>query len=272
MGKKLIENGCLSDDRGAFIQYLLDMGYSKKSLETYEWVIKRLGLFMGEHNQEKYTREVAETFLENFEESSVHMPKTIKMVKCVLRRFNCFMEQDEFVFVMSRCNKKTPLQFIEGFEKYINNLKLIGRKDASIKRKHDIIQEALIKFNGEGIQSFSDVKPEVIYDVFEKTNDKPNFGSHMREFLYFLFENGIIDSDYSLIIPSVRKPQPIPSVYTKDEMRKFLATKPLKKALSVVTKRWRIKLSGRFPTRPTRLRRRIPIWRPPMRPPLPRLF
>ena len=44
--RKLIMNGCLEETREIFIQYLEDMGYDKKNLKNFRWIIKCVDHYM----------------------------------------------------------------------------------------------------------------------------------------------------------------------------------------------------------------------------------
>jgi len=73
-----------------------------------------------------------------------------------------------------------------------------------------------------GVQDFSEIKPEHIYEAFEKSSGKQNFSTPMRGLLRYLYEIGIIENDYSAIVPTIRSARPIPSVYTADETNRLL--------------------------------------------------
>lgn len=74
------------------------------------------------------------------------------------------------------------------------------------------------------IYDLSRIKPQDIYDVFTGSNDKINISASLRSFLRYLFKSGILACDYSVFVPSVRKCQPVPSVYTKDETNLLLSS------------------------------------------------
>jgi integrase len=45
----------------------------------------------------------------------------------------------------------------------------------------------------------------------------------VKTFVRFLSENGFTNRDYSAVVPPYKRPQPIPSIYSEDEIRKFEA-------------------------------------------------
>lgn len=224
MRRRLVKNGSLKEDRLLFAQYLSELGYSKKSLKNYKWTIRCLDQFMFETGQSKYSPTVGKNFLAEAAESRRHTPSILKMMGYIIRRFNCYMEQNEFILVLPRISRKCPAQFAEGLSKYLDSLRLRGLRESTIEQKRYNIHKALLKFNEAGIQNYSGIKPETIYNAFEKTSDKAGFCSPLRGFLHYLFDKGVIEFDYSEFVPSVRKARPIPSVYTTTETEKLLSS------------------------------------------------
>jgi integrase len=74
------------------------------------------------------------------------------------------------------------------------------------------------------IYDLSKIQPQNIYDIFIKSNDKTNISRTLRSFLRHLFKSGVIAHDFSVFVPAVRKRQPIPSVYTKEETEQLLSS------------------------------------------------
>jgi len=220
----LVKNGCLKDARGAFIQYLHDMGYEKKNLKNYKWIIKCVDHFMHERGHTRYTRAIGEDFLRDAAKSGRHTPCILETMGYVLRRFDCFMEQGEFSVLMPRISKASPPQFAEGFADYLNYMRTHGMRESTIEMHRYNIQKALLKFDAAGIRSFSEIEPKAIYDAFQKTSNKRGFCSPLRCLLRYLYKAGTIGFDYSEFVPSVRKARPVPSVYTAAETKQLLDT------------------------------------------------
>jgi site-specific recombinase XerD len=217
-------NGCLKADREMFSQYLLDLGYSKKSLGNYRWTIRCLDQFMAEKGLREYSRPVGEMFLDAAAKSGRHTPGIVEMMEYVVRRFNCFKEQGEYVLLQPRVSNECPPQFADGLAEYIECMRLRGLKESTIEQHRYNIQKVLLKFDAAGLHSFSAIDANAIYGAFEKTSDKHGFCSPMRRFLHHLFESGTIENDYSAFVPSVRRAHTVPSVYTKPETERLLGS------------------------------------------------
>jgi site-specific recombinase XerD len=218
----LVKNGCLRDCREAFSRYLLDLGYSKKSLRNYRWTIRCIDQFMVENSLHEYSRSVGERFLDEAAKSGRHTPGIVEMMGYVVRRFDCFREQGEYILILPRISRECPPQFAEGLANYLDWLRVCGLRESTIEQHRYNIHKALINFDAIGLKSFSELNAESIYAAFEKTSGKVNFCSPTRGFLRYLFETGSVEFDYSPFVPSVRKAHPIPSVYSADETKKLL--------------------------------------------------
>jgi len=220
--RKLVKSGCLKEPKIAFMQYLLDMGYTKSSLRDYKWVIGCIDHFIHERGYTRYSRNIGKAFLKDAVKSGRHTTRVLMLMGYVLRRFDCFMEQDDFAFFKQRISRESPAQFAGGLINYLDSMRLHGLRESTIERKRYNIHKALMRFDSVGISSLSGITPEAIYDAFESASDKHGFSSPMRGFMYYLYDTGVIQYDYSGFVPSVRRNRPVPSVYTKAEIEKFL--------------------------------------------------
>ena len=119
-------------------------------------------------------------------------------------------------------SRECPAQFADGLTNYLDYMRRRGLRESTIEQKRYNIHKALVKFDAMGISGLSGISPEAIYDAFEKTSDKRSFSSPLRGFMHYLYTTGAIKHDYSAIVPSVRRNRPVPSVYSKSEIEKFL--------------------------------------------------
>jgi len=220
--RTLIKNGCLQEPREAFLQYLRDLGYVEKGLKSYRWMIKCVDQFMRQQDKAKYSRDVGMAFLAERAESGRHTSGVLKHMGVVVRRFDCFMENGEYVYILPFAERESPPQFAEDFSKYLEYLRMRGLRESTVMLNRNIMQKALLKFDSVGIQNLSEINPEFIYEAYEKMGDKRSLYCPLRGFLRYIYEAGIIGLDYSEIVPPVRRPHSIPSVYTQPETEKLL--------------------------------------------------
>ena len=79
--RKFTTGNCFRSDREAFYQYLLSMGYTKKSLETYKCTMKRVGQFMSARNQVQYSSGVGKAFLSERMRFGQHTPIKLREMR-----------------------------------------------------------------------------------------------------------------------------------------------------------------------------------------------
>jgi len=115
-----------------------------------------------------------------------------------------------------------PKQFIDCINGYKEYLRLKGLRDSSIDSHCYSLIPALQKFDADGIKNLRYINPATIYRIYERTSDKHSLASPLRSFLRYLFKAGEVSGEFSEFVPTPRRKQLVPSVYTKDEMSLFL--------------------------------------------------
>jgi integrase len=219
---KANETEIIQEDREAFIQHLLGMGYKEEGVRHYRRTISRMAWFMLEHGLASYSADVGKSFLAEARDSGEHSANVLQRMECCIRRFDCFLNCGEYVFARPYVGQDAPPQFAEGLANYLGYVKKRGLSDSTIKMQRENITRALLSLDELGVRGFYEIRPEHIYGAFEKSGGKCNFSTPMRGLLRYLHKAGIMACDYSELVPTVRIARPIPSVYTADETSKLL--------------------------------------------------
>jgi integrase len=118
---------------------------------------------------------------------------------------------------------KKPTHFKQQLNAYADYLKLRGLRPSSIETYIRCNRNVLNKFHSRGLRSLSEICPADIYAAFEASVSKEGFVIPVRSFLKYLFKKGLHVHDLSLIVPTVRRPQRVPSVYSKQETERILS-------------------------------------------------
>jgi site-specific recombinase XerD len=213
---------CIRETKKALEEYLLSLGYSSATIDTYQWVLSRLDKFMTERGETNYTTETGKVFLEK-ELNAEHYPSShLKHTRIAIRRLNDFIA-GEFTLVLTK-NAPVPDCYTQYFHGYLENLRLQGLRESTVKEHYYSCSKMLRILYSLQIHDLSKIQSQNIYDVFTKSNDKKNISASLRSFLRYLFKSGILAYDFSVFVPSVRGRKPIPSVYTKDETSLLLSS------------------------------------------------
>jgi integrase len=212
---------CFKETRKAFEEYLLSLGYSKGTLETYRWILFRLDRFMAEYFQKEYSPKIGAAFCKK-EIDIGYSARHLSVAKVVIRRLDDFLA-GEFTLVLAK-NDLVPGCYANYIHAYLESLRLHGLRASSIKCHYYRCSKLLRTFYSLQIYDLLKIRSQDIYDVFNKSNDKKNISTSLRSFLRYLFKSGILADDFSVFVPSVRRPKPAPSVYTKNETNKLLSS------------------------------------------------
>jgi len=196
------------------------LGYSKAAVENHERAISRLEQFLLENRGFEYSEVLMQTYLVGI--SKEYAKSSLENIRRILLRFNAFVRGEGFVFTQKRMSRECPAQFEKTLESFLENLRFRGLKERTVDGYHYNILKVLRIFDGLGIKKVTDIKPKDIYSAFEKTSDKMSFSHRMGGFFRYLYEEKITESDYTTFIPTVRKPRPNPSIYTKSETEALL--------------------------------------------------
>lgn len=208
--------------RNDLTQYLVDMQLSKRRLSDYNWIFNRLEEFMQSHKKNNYSVKVGKEFTK--EMCNTLGSDSLKVIKTVIRRLDDFLAEGKFAIHASRPKPKLPEPFQEHLNGYIEYSKLHNLRDSTIARNIDLCKKALLFFWGQNIYKLSDLTPRDVHKAFIASRDKSNWSVSLRSFFKYLYSSGMHNIDLSLSVPSVRKPQVLPSIYTSEEMSRLLSS------------------------------------------------
>lgn len=206
--------------RKDFHQYIESLYLGKRRLSDYSWILNRLEKFMQSRNEISYNSGIGEAFTEEMRNTlGLH---SLSVILTTIRRLDDYLAEGKCTLHSPK--KKPELQRnLQGhLDGYIEFCKMQGLRESTIKRNADYIRMALIYFWGRNICEPSCILPQDVYDVFMAIKSKNNLHVSLRSFFRYLYKTGKHGTDLSLFVPSVRKPQVLPSTYTKEEMRKLL--------------------------------------------------
>jgi integrase len=208
--------------RENIFKHLADMQFSKSRLSDYNRIFNKLEKFMQRRSENSYSARIGEAFTK--EMSNTLGSVSLKRIKTVIRRLNDFLAEGKFALRASEQKPKLPKPFQEHLDGYIEFSKLHGLRESTIARYVDYCRKALLFFWERNIHKLSDITTRDVNNVFMSSKDKSSLSKSLRSFFRFLYRFGIHSIDLSLSVPSVRRPQVLPSTYTKEEMFRLLSS------------------------------------------------
>ena len=219
------------------INYLLtDLSYSPTTTSKYRRFWKRIKNFMVSEGIMYYNKDTEKKLLQhefNNREVSELSDKERQLYNGIMI-LSEFQETGKIKLPFRK--SKYPLVFegaigvvISEYLDYKNNMERIS------KARHNYYQRCLHSFltfcHKNNIYSFTDLKMVNIFHYISNPNfdgkiPPPSLFSTLRGFLNYVFEQELLDSDYSAKLPkckSISQPQ-LPSTYSKEEVEKLISS------------------------------------------------
>jgi site-specific recombinase XerD len=205
-------------------QKLIAYRYSEMSIGNYMRIFGWLEKFLSERGETEYSPQLGHYFLAEYRLQPQHNPVYYGRARVLVRRLDETIGNKVFVLQLSLPKAEVPLQFKEWHEKYCDYLRRVGLSESTITSHSRYARRFLIELSKK-VHSYGELTAADLYDYFVNNDRMPcHSPCVVKRFLSFLFKNSVIKSDLSVCVPQLRRPQPLPSVYTGDEINKLLAT------------------------------------------------
>lgn len=215
------KSNCFNETKQKFAEYLLSLGYSKTTVESYLRTLSRLEECMSAHGETTYSGGIGAVFIKE-ECKEGQSDSALKENRRVIRRLDDFVKGG--YSLRTSTDYSVPDCFSKDFNGYMEYLRSAGKRESTIKKMHYQCWFFLKDMHGACKNSLSEIEPQDIYRIFsKKVRDKINYCVTIRSFLRYLFKSGILMNDLSVFVPSVRRREPVPSVYTKAETGQLLS-------------------------------------------------
>ncbi len=144
-------------------------------------------------------------------------------VKLFITRFNSIFNKEGFV---SRRKLAIPAELPESLDKllflYKEHCSEKGNCVATIQRNELCCRSFLKLLAKDGIRDSGKITSAAVSAALLRVTSVRALPA-IRVFLRFLAENKYLERDYSFLVPHVRPPQPIPSVYSIEEIQRIEA-------------------------------------------------
>lgn len=208
------------------------LGYSERSLQTYEKTWRSFKAFTDESGIKFYTTEVGLAFLEEKYQFISNYPVKYTREEKV-RAVNRLDEYYKYQIISTKrpLRKKYifPEEFREPIQSYIISRKAEGISDSRIKAISIYMERFTNHLYDGGLRNISELDISHIHSFIESSANYTastikNSFTCLRGFLSFIHERGCVNKDFTFAVPSIRhsRESTIPSAYSKDEVEKIL--------------------------------------------------
>ena len=198
------------------------LGYSAFCLRATRILSRQLSFFMERHAIETYDNSVGAKFQDEYCQHHIGERQLIG-VKLFIARLNSISNGDGFV---ARRKLTVPAELPTSLGELLNSYKKHcsekGNCAATIHRNELCCRNFLKLLTDDGIRNVNEITSSAISGAILRVASVRTLFV-IRAFFQFLAESKYLERDYSFLIPYVKPPQPIPSVYSIGEIQRIEA-------------------------------------------------
>ncbi len=212
------------------MQWLEEKKFSVSMLRRYRRISNVLGAFMQNEGVSYYTKDVGQRFLIFCKTQKVSV-EARKNAALFTERLNCLLADLEPMETPSPKEKYTlPDGLQRLLDAYQEDGMKRGLKKTSIRINLQQARRFLYLLSCNGCTEISRIDVDTVGRAV-RAMGSTSYIPRIKTFLRFLVSNGYTQKDYSYIVPNYRIPQPLPSVYSEEEIQEIEETVPINNPL-----------------------------------------
>lgn len=204
------------------LRQLRENGYSQRLANKTMNLAKQLEAFMEENALAVYNADAGFRFQDEYIQKHISAMQQAD-VKIFVARLNGVYRNEDFI----ACRKRAvPAILPDGLETLLTKYRVHcaenGYRLSSIQLYEKVCRRFLKALADEGVSNGADVTVSAVSKAILRMKS-PYYLSAVHTFLVYLAESGSLDQDYSSIVPPYKRPQPMPSVYSVEEVQRLEA-------------------------------------------------
>lgn len=195
------------------LDQLKSEGYMDSTLTFYRRTYIRVRTFPSQRATDIYAPEIGESFLAgtNVQES------TFRSYACAIRRLNDFINGNPFRSHHDCPHIQPPREFSGVLDRYLQKCMDDGNKAITLLSKERTCCLHLDFLKKDGCADFSQMDVSMVSRALLVFSNKDRYAT-IRQFLKFLADQGITEANLSGIVPRYRRPRPLPTIYSPEEI------------------------------------------------------
>jgi len=205
------------------ITVLEQQGFDASSSRKYKTIYRALAQFSQSNFKGEYSHEIGEAFIQSLRERTPPLSKGFFRTYAVaIERLNHVMEGDngwyprkkELDYEESSYQKESSM-----YEEYLRNS---GKTKSDIRGRMHVVSRFLRYIDNAGVSKLSKLTAQEIYEAFQEASDKGGFHRAVSAFFRYAHRHMLTVQDFSVLVPSVSRHIPVPTVYTPEEVEKII--------------------------------------------------
>lgn len=188
-------------------------GYMESTLTIYRRTYFRIRVFINRFDTDFYTPEIGAKFLADTKVKK----STASAYACAIRRLNDFIESKPFRSHHDCPHVQAPPEFTSILEEFLQECIDSGNKPATLQFKERTCGLFLDSLKKGGCTDLSCLDAGRVSRSLLTFSNKERYAV-IRQFLRFLADKSITETDLSGIVPHYRRRKNLPTTYTPEEI------------------------------------------------------
>ena len=188
-------------------------GYMESTLTIYRRTYSRIRVFINRFDTDFYTPEIGAKFLAYTKVKK----STASAYACAIRRLNDFIESKPFRSHHDCPHVQAPPEFTSILEEFLQECIDSGNKPATLQFKERTCGLFLDSLKKGGCTDLSCLDAGRVSRSLLTFSNKERYAV-IRQFLRFLADKSITETDLSGIVPHYRRRKNLPTTYTPEEI------------------------------------------------------
>ena len=195
------------------LDLLKSKGYMESTLTSYRRTYTRIQAFLAQCGTDIYTPEIGKNYL-----ASTNVKKSTSVAyACAICRLNDFIDGKPFRSHHDCPHVQPPPEFSCVLNEYLQECLDGGNKLATLQSKERTCGLFLDFVKGDGCTALSQMDASLVSRSLLAFSNKDRYAV-IRQFLKFLMDKGVTETDLSGIVPRYRRRKPLPTTYTPEEI------------------------------------------------------
>lgn len=216
-----MENQVTFHDLAAHLRMLLESeSYSKTTVKDMDFILNSFTDYVNENGWYEYTPEIGERLVKYCEVDLQVCSSRVSRARVVVRKLNRLhlgLDGRSALWGDKTSIIDIPSNLKETLDAYISYCRASGNKQTTLHYKQWICGRFLKNVAAFGCKRAKDIDGELVQLAFLQLGFS-RYWERIGPFLRFLFENGLIEHNYSKLVQHRKKNSPHPTVYSTDEI------------------------------------------------------
>ena len=201
-------------------EMLVSESYSDNTLRDMRFILNALQDYLKMCNLKEYTSKVGAKFIDYCSDELKICPSRISRAKNIIGKLNRILqglEDRDALLPGFKIKFLLPQSLSDALNAYIAHCVKKGNRSTTNRNHYLVCGKFLQNLVGLGCTKIQDITSENIQAAFLMM-DSMGYWHRLSPFFQFLFDEGILQRNYSTLVQYRRRAMPMPSVYSTEEV------------------------------------------------------